>query len=161
MKIRLLIFPITFTFLSACQQHTQNNEKNDDNRDYAIEKEDTLLTEPDNQIEEEYAIGNIAMNISREEFEEEKKIFLNNHPKLGDLAIKTIKGFFYKERLAVIEIISVQQDIHKNNIESNESFGGWQTMYKTKYNLTTFHGGIHLFSFEEGSNGLPTFEKNS
>ena len=75
------------------------------------------------------AIGNIHLNITREEFESQRRIFMEETPELGGLKIKSVNGLFYNDRLAAVQIISQQQDFHKKGGIAN----GWYMMYYEKY----------------------------
>lgn len=76
------------------------------------------------------AIADIKFGMSQFEFNKKSKSFLSTHPKLGNLKIASFRGYFYKDSLAGIEIISVQQDAIRN---SPNSFYGWEDLIKQKY----------------------------
>lgn len=140
------------------------NENRKSTTEYQIEVVDSVANnemnaEQESNSNDDTAIGNIHMNIDESQFELEKEDFLNNHYKFGGLTVKSLKGFFYNNRLAAIEIISDQQDIHRKQLEYDINEDGWYPMYKSKYKPAGFKDRIHPFSFDNQSM-LPIFEKN-
>ena len=106
------------------------------------------------------AIGNIHMNIDKSQFEAEKNIFISEHNKLGGLTIKSLRGYFYDNRLAAIEIISNQQELHKKKL-SNEIYDeGWCCMYASKYEHADMKDRLSLFSLERLTGELSLFKKD-
>lgn len=91
------------------------------------------------------AIGNICLNVTREEFENQRIVFLKDTPKLGELKIKSVTGLFYNDRLAAVQIISQQQDYHKKGT----SIDGWSMMYYEKYGIQHI-SNRNKFNFEKG-----------
>lgn len=134
---------------------------------YTSEINDTIIdsvvnVEPETEPSiDQTAIGNIHMNIEESQFESEKELFLNEHPKLGGLTIRSIKGFFYDNRLAAIEIISDQQDIHSKIINHDMGYDyGWQPLYYSKYKLIEHREKIQYFSFEKAAERLSIYNNN-
>jgi hypothetical protein len=82
------------------------------------------------QSKDSTAIGNICLNVTKEEFERQKNIFMKETPELGGLKIKSVSGLFYDNRLAAVQIISQQQDFHK---KGGIAINGWYMMYYEKY----------------------------
>lgn len=99
----------------------------------------------DNQNKNCKAIGNICLNVTREEFESQRIIFMKETPKLGELKIKSVNGLFYDDRLAAVQIISQQQDYHKKGT----SIDGWYMMYYEKYG-NQHKSNKYRFDFEKG-----------
>ena len=97
------------------------------------------------QSKDSTAIGNICLNVTKEEFESQKKIFMKETPELGGLKIKSVSGLFYDNRLAAVQIISQQQDYHKKGT----SIDGWSMMYYEKYGIQHI-SNRNKFSFEKG-----------
>ena len=110
------------------------------------------------------AIGNIHMNTDEFQFQEEKDIFLNEHHVLGGLTIQSLEGFFYDNRLAAIEIISDQQEIHRKLLENEINEDGWYPMYHSKYQAADIRDKIRPFSLDDyargRANGLSVFKNN-
>jgi hypothetical protein len=94
------------------------------------------------------AIGNIHLNTTKEEFEAERKIFMEETPELGGLKIKSVNGLFYKDRLAAVQVVSHQQDAHKRGFSFNE---GWKYLYYKKYGTASFRS---KFQYERGRKGI-------
>ena len=67
----------------------------------------------DNQNKDSMAIGNICLNVTKEEFESQRNIFMRETPELGGLKIKSVNGLFYDDRLAAVQIVSQQQEYTK------------------------------------------------
>jgi len=97
------------------------------------------------QSKDSTAIGNICLNVTKEEFESQKKIFMKETPELGGLKIKSVSGLFYDNRLAAVQIISQQQDYHKKGT----SIDGWSMMYYEKYGIQHI-SNRNKFNFEKG-----------
>lgn len=157
--LTIILSPLLFI---SCQQKSSKKDNLGTRKDntYQVAQNKITYKTPNKDVEENYAIGNIQMNTSEEQFEKEKQLFLEEHSKLGGLNINTMKGFFYKGRLAIIEIISEQQEIHKNNPEATESYEGWYKMYSLKYqHANIIKDRIHPFSLEKDAGGLPLFLK--
>ena len=96
------------------------------------------------------AIGNIHLNTTKEEFEAERKIFMEETPELGGLKIKSVNGLFYKDRLAAVQIISQQQNAHRKGMAFNE---GWYYLYYQKYGSSYNHSRSR-FTYERGRKGI-------
>jgi BMFP domain-containing protein YqiC len=96
------------------------------------------------------AIGNIHLNITREEFESQRRIFMEETPELGGLKIKSVNGLFYNDRLAAVQIISQQQNAHKKGMAFNE---GWYYLYYQKYGSSYNHSSSR-FTYERGRKGI-------
>lgn len=157
--LTIILSPLLFI---SCQQKSSKKDNLGTRKDntYQVAQNKITYKTPNKNVEENYAIGNIQMNTLEEQFEKEKQLFLEEHSKLGGLNINTMKGFFYKGRLAIIEIISEQQEIHKNNPEATESYEGWYKMYSLKYqHANIIKDRIHPFSLEKDAGGLPLFLK--
>ena len=96
------------------------------------------------------AIGNIHLNITREEFESQRKIFMEETPELGGLKIQSINGLFYNDRLAAVQVISQQQNAHRKGFAYNE---GWYYLYYQKYGNSYNHSRSR-FTYERGRKGI-------
>lgn len=92
------------------------------------------------------AIGNICLNVTKEKFESQRKIFMKETPELGGLKIKSVSGLFYDNRLAAVQIISQQQDYHK---KGGIAIDGWYMMYYEKYGKQN-ESNKYRFDFEKG-----------
>lgn len=109
------------------------------------------------------AICNIHLNTTREQFEEEKKIFLAENDSLGNLKIKSVTGFFYKGKLAAIQILSdtqtiyreVWQERHFRNkvVDLKNTECGWEYLYYKKYGDQS-HSHSYGFNYERGRIGI-------
>lgn len=157
-RFKLTIFVLLYIVLVSCgnQQVKSSSEEQNVIGDTVIGI--TVQKEPDNKSSIDYtAIGNIHMDIDDLQFEQEKESFLKDHHELGGLAIKCINGFFYNNRLAAIEIISEQQEIHRrimNGITNNE---GWLPLYVSKYGISNVRKTSKYLSYGR----LSLFEKNN
>lgn len=143
------------------------NKQSSTGTNYTSENIDTLADSVANMKPktapsiDQTAIGNIHMNTDESQFNSEKELFLNEHPKLGGLAISSIKGFFYDNRLAAIEIISNKQDIHSKIINHDMGYDyGWQPLYYSKYKLIEHREKIQYFSFEKATGRLSIYNNN-
>lgn len=123
--------------LFSCNQTYQNNNKTLDNTPIVMEEQSRQQLEEENRKQQELekkdstAIANIHLNTTKEVFEAEKKQFLTENKTLGCYTIKSVTGFFCNDRLAAIEIISMQQTVHKDKGFNTDS---WGMLYYTKYN---------------------------
>lgn len=114
------------------------------------------------------AICNIHLNTTREQFEEEKKIFLAENDSLGKLKIKSVTGFFYKGKLAAIQILSDTQTIYRevwkerhfrnNFVDLRNTECGWEYLYYKKYGDQS-HLHSYGFNYERGRIGMTVTDK--
>ena len=141
----ILAFAIITLTVIACTQKKQqvvsihptqqiNEAEKDKEHNKAIQSKDST------------AIGNICLNVTKEEFESQRKIFMKETPKLGGLKIKSVSGLFYDNRLAAVQIISQQQDYHK---KGGFAIDGWYMMYYEKYGKQ-HESNKYRFDFEKG-----------
>lgn len=140
--IVLAVAIITLTMM-ACTQRKQQIAISRPSQQKSEVKE--VIKSGDSQNNDSTAIGNICLNVTREEFEKQRKTFINETPKLGELKIKSVSGLFYNDRLAAVQIISQQQDYHKKGT----SIDGWSMMYYEKYGIQHI-SNRNKFSFEKG-----------
>ncbi len=141
--IVLAVAIITLTMM-ACTQRKQQVvliKTNQQESEVEMDKEHNKSM----QSKDSTAIGNICLNVTREEFEKQRKTFINETPKLRELKIKSVIGLFYNDRLAAVQIISHQQDYHKKGT----SIDGWRRMYYEKYGIQHI-SNRNKFSFEKG-----------
>ncbi len=110
----------------------------------------------DSSSKDSTAIGNICLNVTREEFEKQRKIFINETPKLGELKIKSVSGLFYNDRLAAVQIISHQQDYYKKGTSGD----GWEMMYIEKYGTQYISKG-NIFNYEKDMKGITVTDLSS
>ena len=96
------------------------------------------------------AIGNIHLNITREEFENQRRIFMEETTELGGLKIKSVNGLFYNDRLAAVQVISQQQNAHRKGLAYNE---GWYYLYNQKYG-NSYDRSSSRFTYERGRKGI-------
>jgi len=140
----ILAFAIITLTVMACTQKKQQVapiKTNQQESEVEMDKEHNKSI----QNKDSTAIGNICLNVTKEEFENQKKIFMKETPELGGLKIKSVNGLFYDNRLAAIQIISQQQDYHKKGT----SIDGWSMMYYEKYGIQHI-SNRNKFSFEKG-----------
>ena len=97
------------------------------------------------------AIANIHLNTTQEVFELEKQQFLEETKTLGGLKIKTVKGFFYENRLAALQIISFEQTFHKDNKIALSN--GWELLYQQKYGMP-YRVQNSRFQYIKGRKGI-------
>lgn len=110
----------------------------------------------DSSSKDSTAIGNICLNVTREEFEKQRKTFINETPKLGELKIKSVSGLFYNDRLAAVQIISHQQDYYKKGTSGD----GWEMMYIEKYGTQYISKG-NIFNYEKDMKGITVTDLSS
>lgn len=82
------------------------------------------------------AIGCIHFNVIKEVFEVQKKQFLSENSMLHNYKIQSVNGFYYDDRLAVVQIISYPQDAHKKSYDQGfytSPNDGWERLYSLKY----------------------------
>lgn len=140
----VLAFAIIILTVMACTQKKQQVESiqpTQTESKVGMDKEHKKTI----QSKDSTAIGNICLNVTKEEFESQKKIFMKETPELGGLKIKSVSGLFYDNRLAAIQIISQQQDFHKKGGIAN----GWYMMYYEKYGKQ-HESNKYRFDFEKG-----------
>ena len=140
----ILAFAIITLTVMACTQKKQQVapiKTNQQESEVEMDKEHNKSI----QSKDSTAIGNICLNVTKEEFENQKKIFMKETPELGGLKIKSVNGLFYDNRLAAIQIISQQQDFHKKGGIAN----GWYMMYYEKYGKQ-HKSNKYRFDFEKG-----------
>jgi hypothetical protein len=103
------------------------------------------------------AIGNICLNVTKEEFESQRKIFLRDTPELSGLKIKSVNGLFYDDRLAAVQIVSQQQEYHKKGGIATD---GWFIMYYEKYG-NRHKSNRYKFDFEMGKKAIVVTDLSS
>ena len=140
--IVLAVAIITLTMMACTQRKQQIAISRPSQQKSEVEE---VIKLGDSQNNDSTAIGNICLNVTREEFEKQRKTFINETPKLGELKIKSVSGLFYNDRLAAVQIISQQQDYHKKGT----SIDGWSMMYYEKYGIQHI-SNRNKFSFEKG-----------
>ena len=104
----------------------------------------------DTQNKDCMAIGNICLNVTKEEFESQRKIFIRDTPELSGLKIKSVNGLFYDDRLAAVQIVSQQQEYHKKGGIATD---GWFIMYYEKYG-NRHKSNRFKFDFEIGMKAI-------
>ena len=140
--IVLAVAIITLTMMACTQRKQQIVISRPSQQKSEVEE---VIKLGDSQNNDSTAIGNICLNVTREEFEKQRKTFINETPKLGELKIKSVSGLFYNDRLAAVQIISQQQDYHKKG----SSIDGWSMMYYEKYGIQHI-SNRNKFNFEKG-----------
>ena len=140
--IVLAVAIITLTMMACTQRKQQIVISRPSQQKSEVEE---VIKLGDSQNNDSTAIGNICLNVTREEFEKQRKTFINETPKLGELKIKSVSGLFYNDRLAAVQIISQQQDYHKKGF----SIDGWSMMYYEKYGIQHI-SNRNKFNFEKG-----------
>lgn len=111
----------------------------------------------DTQNKDCMAIGNICLNVTKEEFESQRKIFLRDTPELSGLKIKSVNGLFYDDRLAAVQIVSQQQEYHKKGGIATD---GWFIMYYEKYG-NRHKSNRYKFDFEMGKKAIVVTDLSS
>jgi hypothetical protein len=164
---KLIVISVAFTGLVISVGCGNMNKQSSTDTNYTSENIDTITdgvvnTKPETVTSiDQTAIGNIHMNTDESQFNSEKELFLNEHPKLGGLAISSIKGFFYDNRLAAIEIISDQQDIHSKIINHDLGYDyGWDNLYSSKYKPLEYVEEHKFFSFERAVGRLAIYNND-
>lgn len=162
MKKTMIKIGVVSALLIMIGCRNENKSSSTEYPDEVIDTVSIINIEPETVSSfDQTAIGNIHMNIDESQFEVEKEEFLSEHPNLGGLTIKSIKGIFYDYRLAAIEIISDQQDIHSKILHHDMSYdGGWLPMYYSKYQNVEHRDIIHYFSFEKAVSRLSVYNNN-
>lgn len=125
-RYNFILFYLILSLLScvSCQNSyntssEQNNVEITNSTSETIEKVDP------------FAIGEIKMGCSKQDFLKFKQDFLDRNPNIAGLNIEQFKGFFDGGKLVRIIIISCK---HKNHFDPlRESNSGWQYLYKIKY----------------------------
>ena len=140
--IVLAVAIITLTMMACTQRKQQIAISRPSQQKSEVEE---VIKLGDSQNNDSTAIGNICLNVTKEEFESQKKIFMKETPELGGLKIKSVSGLFYDNRLAAVQIISQQQDYHKKG----SSIDGWSMMYYEKYGIQHI-SNRNKFNFEKG-----------
>lgn len=149
--IGLAIVIITFTMMACSQKKQQvasvqpTKPKSEAER---VKEQNKTISNSQNQ--DCTAIGNIYLNITREEFESQRKIFMKETPELGGLKINSVNGLFYDDRLAAVQIISQQQDYHK---KGGIAIDGWYLLYHEKYG-NQHKSNRYKFDFEKGMKAI-------
>ncbi len=146
-KFDIVIFVAFITLIMmACTQKKQQVATSQLSQQESEVKEEK---KGDSENNDSTAIGNICLNVTREEFEHQRKIFIKETPKLGELKIKSVSGLFYNDRLAAVQIISQQQDYHKKGT----SIDGWSMMYYEKYGIQHI-SNRNKFDYEKGMKAI-------
>ena len=131
------------------------------------------------------AIGNIHLNTTKDVFELEKSQFLKEADSLGSLRIKSVTGYFWKGRLAAVQVVSTDNSFYREKMKNGHTtakvddiywtingYGdGWAGLYQKKYgeryqnnNSRFYFGyvkgrkGIRVTDFCNTSNPFSTFE---
>ena len=141
----VLAFAIIMLTVMACTQKKQQVapiQPTQQESEVEMDKEHNKTK----QSKDSTAIGNICLNVTKEEFESQKKIFMKETPELGGLKIKSVSGLFYDNRLAAVQIISQQQDFHK---KGGIAINGWHMMYYEKYGKL-HESNKYRFDYEKG-----------
>lgn len=142
--------------LPGCGNKVQSSVE-DTKADSAPEKQ---INPQEDKDMDSVAIGNIHLNITREEFEKEKQEFLAENQSLGKLRIQSVTGLFYEDKLAVIQIVSGRQTLHKEHVlfdKSGKEYGivenqqnGWEYLYRKKYGKLTYVTERKEFAYTRG-----------
>lgn len=155
--IYILIFDLIFVFLvfvvPIILSINECTDKADSQGEFIFEKRQIELA--DSLALDSTAICNIHLNTTREQFEEEKKIFLAENDSLGKLKIKSVVGLFYRDRLAAIEILSEKQTIYRDALKMTDIQNteyGWEYLYRKKYSEQSHPHND--FMYERGRVGM-------
>lgn len=143
----VLAFAIITLTVMACTQKKQQVATFQPSQQKSEVEEGKKIS--DSPSKDSTAIGNICLNVTREEFENQRKIFIKKTPKLGELKIQSVSGLFYNDRLAAVQIISQQQDYHKKGT----SIDGWSMMYYEKYGIQHI-SNRNKFDYEKGMKAI-------
>lgn len=145
----VLAFAIIILTVMACTQKKQQVESiqpTQTESKVGMDKEHKKTI----QSKDSTAIGNICLNVTKEEFESQRKIFMKETPELGGLKINSVNGLFYDDRLAAVQIISQQQDYHK---KGGIAIDGWYLLYHEKYG-NQHKSNRYKFDFEKGMKAI-------
>lgn len=182
---KLIIISIITLFLFSCNNHTSTNktiqegEPIDTLKEVVLSESEIKELERKRQEEEDYldtvAIGNIHLNTTKDVFELEKRQFLEENKTLGTLKIKSVTGFFWKDRLAAVQIVSHDNSFYREEMAkgSSESLGvsadyweefdwkvygerkGWGGLYYVKYhNKYSNNNSLVWFNYVKGRKGI-------
>lgn len=128
--LSLIVLALVFSYCNKENQNIQYEQHQEKYEEY----DSTAIVEAnpvgDNSLvysNDSTAIANIHFNTTKEVFEQEKRIFLAETKQLGNLAIKSVNGFFYNNRLSALQIIS---NGRKGKIDYDS---GWADLYREKY----------------------------
>jgi len=149
--IILSIATITLTVMGCTQKKQQVasfQQIQQESEVDRVKKHSEKISEDQN--EDCMAIGNICLNVTREEFERQRKIFMKQTPELGGLKIKSVTGLFYDNKLGAVQIISQQQDYHR---KGGIAVDGWYMMYYEKYGAQN-KSNRYKFNFEKGMKAI-------
>lgn len=154
---KLIILSLITLLLFSCNNPTPTQSIIQEDEPVDVQKEEVLSEseikelERKRQEEEDYqdtiAIGNIRLNTTKDVFELEKKQFLEENKTLGSLKIKSVTGFFWKDRLAAVQIVSQDNSFYREQMAKGtevfeastihwELYGkgeGWVGLYYLKY----------------------------
>lgn len=145
----ILAFAIITLTVMACTQKKQQVapiKTNQQESEVEMDKEHNKAI----QSKDSTAIGNICLNVTKEEFESQRNIFMRETPELGGLKIKSVNGLFYDDRLAAVQIVSQQQEYHKKGGIATD---GWFIMYYEKYG-NQHKSYRYKFDFEMGKKAI-------
>ena len=98
--IVLAVAIITLTMMACTQRKQQiaiSRPSQQESEVDRVKKHSEKISE--DRHEDCMAIGNICLNVTREEFERQRKIFMKETPELGGLKIKSVTGLFYDNKL--------------------------------------------------------------
>jgi hypothetical protein len=124
-------------------------------------KKDSIINE-----EQDKAIGNIPFYISKEQFNEEKGVFMNKcklpkyefyknatiiENKIGGYGFNSIDGWFYKDSLYSVELHGCFIDYDKYDIVMPDQYNALMDLLKSKYGLPVIDNGFPSWtSIEKG-----------
>lgn len=149
--IVLSVAIITFTVMACTQKkHPVASIQPTPPKTEAEKTKDHNRKISDSQNKDCMAIGNICLNVTKEEFESQRKKFMRETPELGGLKIKSVNGLFYDDRLAAVQIVSQQQEYHKKGGSATD---GWFIMYYEKYG-NQHKSNRYKFDFEMGMKAI-------
>lgn len=149
--IVLAVAIITLTMMACTQRKQQiaiSRPSQQESEVDRVKKHSEKISEDQN--EDCMAIGNICLNVTREEFERQRNIFMKETPELGGLKIKSVTGLFYDNKLGAVQIISQQQDYHR---KGGIAIDGWYMMYYEKYGAQN-KSNRYKFNFEKGMKAI-------
>ena len=173
-QYRIILIAI---MLASCNNPVSNNSNNDtfiDTQTSDVISEEEMREQLRHQQEEEdfldtIAIGNIHLNTTKEVFESEKAQFLKNNDSLGSLRIKSVTGFFWKDRLAAVQVVSTDNSFYRDKMKNGHNtakvddiywiingYGeGWSGLYQKKYGerYQNNNSGFY-FGYTKGRKGI-------
>lgn len=178
MKKLIILSIITLLLFSCNNQASTNNTiqesaPGDKPKEVVLSESEIKELERKHQEEEDYldtiAIGNIRLNTTKDVFEIERKQFLEENKTLGSLKIKSVTGFFWKDRLAAVQIVSQDNSLYREQMTKGtevfeastihwELYGkgeGWDGLYHLKYKDKYLNNNSRIpFSYVKGRKGI-------